>query len=64
MSRSMKVLQLGNKFFYNNTANKRAKKKKQVVLSTKLVFTIEWAKVLINTKKAIEEAKQRIKNTK
>jgi hypothetical protein len=33
------------------------RKKKRVILFTKLIFTTESAKVLINTKEAVEEAK-------
>ena len=34
------------------------------MLSTKSVLTTKWAKALIDTKEAAEEAKQRTKNTK
>ena len=34
------------------------------MLLTKLVLTTELAKVLINTREAIEEAKRRTKNTR
>ena len=40
------------------------KKKKRVVLSIKLVLTTKLAKALINAREAIEEAKQRARNTR
>ena len=43
---------------YNSAINRRAKKKKKrVVLSTELVLTTELAKVLINAREVVEEAK-------
>jgi len=33
------------------------RKKKRVVLFTKLVLTTKWAKALINAREAVEEAK-------
>ena len=47
-----------NNDFYNNIIEKRAKKKKKwVVLSTKLVLTAEWVRAIIVAKEAKEEAK-------
>jgi hypothetical protein len=34
------------------------------VLSTKSVLTTKWAKALLNAREAVEEAKQRAKNTR
>ena len=61
----IEILQLENTELRNSAADRRAKKKKKrVVLSTKLVFTTKWAKALINAREATEEAKQRTKNTR
>jgi len=65
IDKGIEILRLENTELYNSTADRRAKKKKKrVVLSTKLVLTVKWAKVLIDAREAIEEAKQRIRNTK
>ena len=58
IDKGIEILRLENTELYNSTADRRAKKKKkQVVLSTKLVLTTKSAKALINAKEAIEEAK-------
>ena len=42
----------------NNVAERRAKKKKKwVVLSTKLVLTAKWVKTIVAIKEAKKEAK-------
>ena len=65
MDKGIEILQLENMQFYNSAVDRRVKKKKKwVVLFTKLVLTTELAKVLINTREAVEEAKWRIKNTR
>ena len=65
IDKGIEILRLENTELRNSTANRRAKKKKKwVVLSTKLVFTTEWAKVLINAREAAKETKQRTKNTR
>jgi hypothetical protein len=58
MDKGIEILRLENTELYNGAADRRAKKKKKrVVLSTKLVLTTEWAKVLIDAREAVEEAK-------
>ena len=65
MDKGIKILRLENIELYNSAADRRAKKKnKWVVLLTKLVLTTKLAKALINAKEAVEEAKQRTKNTR
>ena len=58
MDEGIEILRLKNIELCNGTADRRAKKKKKwVVLSTKLVLTTKWAKALLNAREAIEEAK-------
>ena len=58
IDKGIEILRLENIELRNGAVDRRAKKKKKrVVLSTKLVLTIEWTKALINAKEAIEEAK-------
>ena len=65
IDKGIEILQLENTELYNGAIDRRAKKKKKwVVLLTKLVLTTESAKALINAREAIEEAKQRAKNTR
>jgi len=65
MDEGIEILRLENTELRNSAADRRAKKKKkQVVLSTKLVLTTKWAKALFNAREAVEEAKQRAKNTR
>ena len=65
IDKGIEILRLENTKLYNSAINRRAKKKKkQVVLSTKSVLTTESAKALINAREAIEEAKQRARNTR
>ena len=58
MDEGIEILRLENTELRNGAADRRAKKKKKrVVLSTKLVLTTEWAKALLNAREAVEEAK-------
>ena len=61
----IEILRLKNTELCNGAVDRRAKKKKKrVVLSTKLVLTTKQAKSLFNAREAAKEAKQRAKNTK
>jgi len=63
--RECPITRLKNIELYNGAIDRRAKKKKKrVVLLIKSVLTTKLAKALINAREAIEEAKQRTKNTR
>jgi len=65
MDKGIEILRLENTELCNGAVDRRAKKKKKwVVLSTKLVLTTEWAKALIDAREAVDKAKQRTKNTR
>jgi hypothetical protein len=58
IDKGIEILRLENTELYNGAIDRRAKKKKKrVVLSTESVLTIKWAKALLNTREAAEEAK-------
>ena len=58
MDKGIEILRLENTKLYNSAIDRRAKKKKKrVVLSTKLVLATKLAKALINAKEAINKAK-------
>ena len=58
MNKGIEILRLENIKLCNSAIDRRAKKKKKrVVLSTKLVLTTELAKALINAKEAANKAK-------